>query len=305
MEHAAILMGTRNGARFLEEQLASIARQSHTNWSLHVSDDGSRDGTLEILAKFALAHDLSIAQRSGPNLGFARNFLTLAEDPAIQADFYAFCDQDDVWHPDKLARGIACLRKVPQTTPSVYATRAELIDRDGGHLGQTLLFRKPASFKNALVQNIASGNTMLFNASAKRLLEYGSNQPIASHDWWVYLLVTAVGGIAFYDPQPSIRYRQHRSNAVGGRNGLPARAFRVSQILRGHRGRYNAVNLRALRAFDRKLTDEAVETIGWFEKSRQAVRVGERLAYFRKSGVYAQTRSGQAGLMLAVLLGRL
>ena len=102
----AILMGCRDGARFLPEQLASIAAQSHRNWRLVASDDGSTDATRGILAAFRDAQGAERVEiRDGPRRGFAANYLRLAGDPAIRADWYAFADQDDVWHPDRLARG--------------------------------------------------------------------------------------------------------------------------------------------------------------------------------------------------------
>ena len=111
--HVAILMGTCNGARFLRAQLDTIAAQSHRDWRLVASDDGSADGTRAILAAFRDRHGPGRVEiRPGPRRGFAANFLWLAGDPGIGADYYAFADQDDLWHPDRLARGLdrlACL----------------------------------------------------------------------------------------------------------------------------------------------------------------------------------------------------
>ena len=104
---AAILLCTYNGARFLAEQLDSLEAQTHQNWIVISSDDGSTDQTLEILYQYQAkwpAGKLTI--RSGPQKGFCQNFLSLACDPEIKADYYAFCDQDDVWLIDKLKMGI-------------------------------------------------------------------------------------------------------------------------------------------------------------------------------------------------------
>ena len=109
----AILMGCRDGARFLPEQLASIAAQSHRR----LAAGGQRrrlDATrpARILAAFRAAQGAERVEiREGPRRGFAANYLGLAGDPAIRADWYAFADQDDVWHPDRLARGLAAARR--------------------------------------------------------------------------------------------------------------------------------------------------------------------------------------------------
>ena len=99
----AILLCTYNGARFLAEQLDSLEAQPHQNWVVIASDDGSTDQTLEILQQYQAKWPLGkLMIRSGPQKGFCQNFLSLACDPEIKADYYAFCDQDDVWLPEKL-----------------------------------------------------------------------------------------------------------------------------------------------------------------------------------------------------------
>ena len=100
----AILLGTYNGEKFLEAQLDSLEAQSVTNWTLYVSDDGSTDATLDIIHRYQSKWGTDkIRYRLGPQKGFAQNFLSLACDTSIKADYYAFCDQDDVWLPEKLS----------------------------------------------------------------------------------------------------------------------------------------------------------------------------------------------------------
>ena len=97
----AILMATFNGEKFLAEQLDSLQIQTISNWRLYVSDDGSSDGTMDIIKRYQVLWGADKLQyRPGPQKGFAQNFLSLACDPDIKADYYAFCDQDDVWLPE-------------------------------------------------------------------------------------------------------------------------------------------------------------------------------------------------------------
>lgn len=99
----AILMGTFNGEKYLAEQLDFLEAQTVTNWRLYVSDDGSTDATLDIIHRYQSKWGTDkIQYRLGPQKGFAQNFLSLACDTSIKADYYAFCDQDDVWLPEKL-----------------------------------------------------------------------------------------------------------------------------------------------------------------------------------------------------------
>src|ERR1700712_481069 len=117
----AVLMGTFNGAEYLDEQLQSLADQTYSNWSLHVSDDGSSDSTCEIVSRFASSVSQRVTLRRGPQTGFAENFLALAHDEAIDRALFAFCDQDDIWYPEKLKRAVAWFATIQDdTTPSVY-----------------------------------------------------------------------------------------------------------------------------------------------------------------------------------------
>ena len=190
----AILMGARNGERYLPEQLQSFVDQTHTNWSLHVSDDGSSDATCDIVRRFCAGLQNPITLRSGPQRGFARNFMSLACALDIMGDYFAFSDQDDIWYKNKLERALDWLTTIPDELPAVYCSRTEIVDVAGRHLGFSPLFTKSPSFKNAIVQSVGGGNTMVFNAAARSLLAAIGEIDIVSHDWWVYQIVSAAGG---------------------------------------------------------------------------------------------------------------
>ena len=230
-----ILMGTYNGEAFLADQLLSIENQSHTNWRLIISDDGSTDATLPIAKSFQDKWGSDRLEiRAGPQQGFCTNFLSLACDPTIQADFYAFSDQDDVWMVDKLARALAYFDTVNNVDlPRVYGSRTQLVDQHLTPFGYSPLFALPRSFRNALVQSIAGGNTMVFNQRAKMVLEKTGLQQVVSHDWWLYQLIKGVGGVVFYDPQPSLLYRQHNGALVGHNCGFKAKLDRIFYVFNG------------------------------------------------------------------------
>ena len=167
----AILMCTKDGATFIDDQLKSIADQTHENWTLIVSDDGSDDGTITKIKRFAGANPEKTKIRKGPGKGVCANFLSLANNSTIDADYFAFSDQDDVWHPDNLHRALAWLTGIPSDVPGLYCARTELMTIDGRSYGFSPLFTRPPAFKNSLVQSLAGGNTMVFNRAAKKILE--------------------------------------------------------------------------------------------------------------------------------------
>ena len=114
--------------------------------------------------------------------------MSLICDPAIEGDYYALSDQDDVWHPHKLSRARSFLMKASAAAPFVYCSRTRLIDEQGTEIGLSPLFKKPLHFRNALTQSIAGGNTMVFNEVVRQeLMRAGPDANAASHDWWIYL----------------------------------------------------------------------------------------------------------------------
>ena len=202
----AILLCTYNGERFLAEQLDSLEAQTHQNWVLVVSDDGSKDATVDILLKYqAKWPQGKMTIRNGPQKGFCQNFLSLACDPQIQAGYFAFCDQDDLWLPTKLAVALKNITKNQEANePYVYCGRTIYVDENLRKVGCSQLFSFPRTFRNALIQSIAGGNTMVFNPKTKEYLEKAGPVNHPSHDWWLYQLVTAVGGVVSETFSPRI-----------------------------------------------------------------------------------------------------
>lgn len=303
----SILMCTYNGQRFLAEQINSFERQSHFNWSLAISDDGSTDKTLEVVRSCASdwpRERLKIF--SGPKKGFAANFLSLTCRAEVQADFYAWSDQDDIWNEDKLETALMWLQSVPAKVPALYCGRTQLISELGIAAGQSPKFSQPPKFANALVQCIGGGNTMVFNHAARELLrEAGPHIAIVSHDWWAYQLVSgARGGVVFYDPHAKTLYRQHKSNLVGSNAGWYARLYRLWMVLHGRFHEWNRKNIRALEVMSHRLDQQSVETLSNFKTARDQP-LFPRLAGIRRSGVYRQTLGGNLGLLFAALIRKI
>jgi glycosyltransferase involved in cell wall biosynthesis len=302
----AILLCTYQGCDLLPLQLDSIAAQTHQSWSVYASDDGSSDGTVEVLERYQRAWEpgrLSIV--AGPRRGFVQNFLSLTCRPEIDADYFAYADQDDVWEPEKLTRAIARLARAGGSTAALYGSRTRLIDRSGRLIGQSPLFVRPPSFANALAHNIAGGNTMTFNSAARALLRRSIDAGCApvTYDWWAYLLVSGAGGIVMYDPEPMVRYRQHARNQVGARIGMSDRMGNVREMLRGRVRGWSDVNLAALERVRDLLTPQNARTLDLFRDARRRSLV-PRLVGLWRSGVRRQTAGGNAGLWLAAVLGR-
>ena len=302
----AILLCTYNGARFLAEQLDSLESQIHQNWIVIASDDGSTDQTLEILQQYQNKWPSGkLTIRSGPQKGFCQNFLSLACDPEIKADYYAFCDQDDVWLPAKLEVALAnTIANESVDVPSLYCGRTKYVTKNLKPCGMSPLFVFPPSFRNALVQSIAGGNTMVFNLASKNLIEKVGAVDVPSHDWWLYQLVSGVEGIVFYDKVPQLLYRQHDFALVGGNNSFPAKMERVWMLLQGRFQKWNTQNIYALKLVNHLLVKNHQEILKMFELLRGA-GIKDRFRLMEVCGLYRQTRRGTFSLFLANLINKI
>ncbi len=300
----AILLCTYNGARFLPPQLASYEAQD-SDWRLFVSDDGSTDATFDLLADFQKKHGAAKVQiRQGPRKGFVANFLSLACDPAIDGEYYALSDQDDVWDADKLSRARKALRDTPGGEPLVYCSRTRLIDEHGAALRLSLNYRRPPHFRNALAQSLASGNTMVLNEPTRQLLmRVGADVGAPAHDWWIYLLVTAVGGRMLYDQTPTVSYRMHGRNLIGSNSSAAAQIRRAAMLWQGRYKGWAEMNVAALERIESEMTTENRKTFDLFRRSRKQSLV-PRISGLIRSGIYRQTILGDIGLAAAALAGK-
>ncbi|MGF6425650.1 glycosyltransferase family 2 protein [Bradyrhizobium elkanii] len=300
----AILLATFNGAAHIKEQLESFAAQSHNDWELVVSDDGSTDRTLAIVQEFAHSVPQRIELTDGPQKGFWRNFVSLTKRAeSSDAELFAFSDQDDIWFPDKLGRAAKWFATGSSDIPRLYFTRTELIDEDGRLVGLSPLFRRKPSFQNALVQNMGGGNTMVMNKAAKRLLAQAPDDiALISHDWWAYQVVTGSGGVAFYDPLPSLKYRQHRNNLIGANRGFWQRYLRATAFANRRMKHWNEVNIATLNKMRYSFTPPTLSTLDDFAAARRST-LSKRIYLLSRSGVYRQGILETVGLYLGAMLG--
>ena len=305
-EHkVVVLLATCDGEEFLHEQLQSYRDQSHTNWELFVSDDGSTDRTIELIEGFAKLVPQRVTLRQGPRQGFWRNFLSMVRLCDVDGEFFAYSDQDDVWATDKLARAIDWLAAVPTDVPALYFTRTALISREGKLLGYSPLFTRASTFQNALVQSIGGGNTMVFNRAAKlALAAVPEDILVSTHDWWTYQVVTGIGGVAHFDAYPSLKYRQHGGNLVGANSGLYQRLRRLWLFAQGRVIFWNDINIKALNEIRHLLSPSSLATFDRFILARKSA-LPKRLYLLWRSGVYRQSAFENFGIFFGSIFERI
>jgi glycosyltransferase involved in cell wall biosynthesis len=204
-----VLLATFNGARYLNLQLQSIADQNHVCVKVIANDDGSSDDTMNILEKWkesGLIEKISTSNRKGPTSAF----LSLLKESS-EFEFIAFSDQDDVWAQDKLWKQFL---RITDSSPTLVFSSRQYIDQDGNSMGASKKLQKSPSFRNAMVENIAPGNTLMLNNSAINLVNRISAVNVIHYDAWIYLLLSAFGKISYID-EHLVKYRIHSNNHVG------------------------------------------------------------------------------------------
>ncbi|MFT6955225.1 MAG: rhamnosyltransferase [Halieaceae bacterium] len=214
----AILLSTFDGDAYLEEQIESIRSQSHQNWTLYVRDDGSTDGTIAILEAAIGDSRIRFLQLSpSQHLGLVGSFGSLLSTAIDQsADYLFFCDQDDVWLPDKLERQLSYFE--PGDVPQLVYSDTKLVDECLRPLLGRAAFQADRKTGSAAVelfftQNSIPGCAMAINASLARLA-LPIPEAATMHDWWLALVASAVGEVTCVE-EPLLLYRQHSKNSIG------------------------------------------------------------------------------------------
>lgn len=184
----SIVLATYNGTRYLREQLDSVVAQTYPNLEILITDDGSADGTLELLAAYAARHTNIRLLTGQPNVGYIKNFERGCL--ASRGDFIALCDQDDWWHPQKIEKLYAAIGKAPL----IYSDSElgdEHLQPTGAFLSQRVNCR---SFDNCLQQAVFCriyGHTMLMTRDfMQRAIPF---LPFIPHDWWLSFVATLDG----------------------------------------------------------------------------------------------------------------
>ena len=240
----AILLATYNGAKYIREQLDSLFQQSCDDFHLYIRDDGSKDDTLKIVEEYRqkFSDRITVLEDSQKHKGAAKSFMTLLQ--VVDSDYYMFCDQDDIWLPNKVESTFARMKEIEGTAqnagtanavgnaPVLVATDLKVVDEQLSPIKDSFnadlkidVFRKHPEL--ICVRHVVTGCTMLFNRAAKEA-SLPMSPRATMHDEWVALSVHFKGGIISILDEATILYRQHTSNTLGAeqaRKGFFARAI--------------------------------------------------------------------------------
>ncbi|WP_257985253.1 glycosyltransferase family 2 protein [Bacillus sp. T33-2] len=290
MKKVQVLMSTYNGEKYVVQQIQSLLDQDHRNLQILIRDDGSRDDTLSILEQFSRKNK-NIIFIKGANEGVISSFFELVLNASEDADYYAFCDQDDFWKPSKVSRAVKLLDKEDSDVPLLYLSRLDIVDEQLSFLKHSQIPPQGISLKNAIIQNIATGCTIVFNKAMLTLFKSHIPQveKVSMHDAWFYLLGTAFGKV-IYDEQSHILYRQHSSNTLGmADNKLKSAVVRYKAFKKqGHLKPFTLQTEEFYRLFKPQLNGQQRKLIEDFLNNRNSFF--RRLMYAGSTPLYRQNK---------------
>lgn len=227
-----VLLSAYNGEKYIAEQLDSVMSQKGVDVYLMIRDDGSSDNTDEIIRCYEKRYPRKIFYYRGKNIGCCESYRWLMSKAIdgytgvnIQPDWFAFCDQDDIWEEDKLNIAVNSLSDADNSVPNLFFSSFQKIDSRGYEI-QTVKKKFRLSFGEALIMNPSVGCTQVFNRSLLCMAIRFFPNSLILHDWWIYSVCLALSGNVIYEEKPLVRYRQHEANVIGSKEMTKFRKLR-------------------------------------------------------------------------------
>lgn len=217
----AVLLAVYNSGKYVRELIDSLLVQTESHFTIYVHDDGSTEANVNILKKCIAENPQRIKWLEYPSVGGAKNnFLSMLD--RVEADYFMFCDQDDIWMPKKVEFSLSQMRNMEKVSsdPCLVFSDLKVVDQNLKVIDESFMHymkRDPSntSVKELIIQNVAAGCTMMINNQLASLArKYHNKDNIFMHDWWCILIAALVGRISYID-EPLVLYRQHDNNTVG------------------------------------------------------------------------------------------
>ena len=242
-----VLMSTYNGEKYLRQQLDSLVNQDLKHIEVLIRDDGSSDDTINILEEYSSKYTF-IKYYYGDNKGPAKSFFDLL-NRCDDADYYALCDQDDVWFKDKLSSAVNLLKNEDKNIPLLYCGRFTLTDQDLNPLNSNISkLYSYTDFAHSLIYHTAPGCTFVFNHKAKELVKKYDveKEYCVIHDALIHKIVAMFGKVIL-DNESHMYYRQHSNNVYGlTANKLKEFVHRIKNFTNGNVSGYRSDTAKSL-----------------------------------------------------------
>lgn len=276
----SILMSTYNGENYIAEQLDSLINQKYKNIEIYIRDDGSTDKTKEIIKEY-MQKVKNIHLIEGINIGFMNSFFELLKI-SNDFDYYAYCDQDDVWMEDKIERAVKFLEGTDKDKPVLYFSNSDYYDSDMNFLG-TAEVNKVYNFRNSLVECVTQGMTMVINETTRKFIVQNKAENVLFHDWWTYMICSGFGQIV-YDNKSLVKYRRHNKSVTSeGKNIIQLLIWRINNFLFSDKLKQIKAQLKEYKKlYYTNLSDENKKILNLFTNEKYYFKIAIKKTFYPK-----------------------
>lgn len=299
-ERVAVLLSTYNGEKWLKEQIDSILNQTYSNIQIYVRDDGSTDNTLNILKEYEKEHKLVLI--CGDNKGYTKSFIEILRY-VNDCQYYAFCDQDDIWFEDKIERAVKSLNERDNNKPLMYCSSYDFYDGEMNFIKHGKNMKKGPSFLNSLVDVIALGTCCVVNENARKEIIKATGDEICSHDWWIYFVCAGLGEV-IYDDKASMKYRRHGNNtSFCGGPFIKLQVYRIKKFFLGNYFKnVKTQQIKYKEYYYDKLSKENKELLDLFTNEKYSIKKAFKKAFYPK--MFRQNMIDEIIIRIIFLLGK-
>ncbi len=275
MHKVNVLISTYNGEKYIREQIDSILNQTYENISIYVRDDGSTDNTLNILKEYENNGHIILLKET--NIGFGRSFLKLLQY-ANDGNFWAFCDQDDVWDEHKIEYACECLCKMNPKSPNIYVHDFIFTDESLVPVSRYENYIKNYDFRMSITECLHMGFSMVINGVFRDLMLRGDISSIPSHDWWAELIAMEFGNIKI---DHYIGAKHRRLNSSISENNIPNRIKWFIKALKGG-SEIPYLTKEFKRVFDTEMKNMDLQLINLFVNEKYSLKNAINKSFYFK-----------------------
>lgn len=270
-----IVMSTYNGEKYIREQMDSLLSQTYDNIEIYVRDDGSKDDTVRILKEYQEKHAIHLIE--GKNIGFSASFfevLAAAED----GEYWSFCDQDDIWFPEKVSLAVEWMERQKQDKPLLYYSLSEMFDESGKILGIQEPPKGSLCFRRAMTGTFGVGFSMVINRQLRAEMLKCDPDQVHSHDWLAGAIALGFGKL-HVNHKICARYRRLDSSVT--RISLSRKVRWAFSMLRDD-GDVAERNREYIRVYRERLSPQKREIAELFNIEKYSLKKSLKKAFYPK-----------------------
>ncbi|PIO78239.1 glycosyltransferase [Streptococcus parauberis] len=300
VKRIAVAMSTYNGEKYLTEQIESVLSQSNVDITLFIRDDMSSDKTKILLETFR--NKVIIIDNQKTNLGVGNSFMDLLYAIGSDFDYYAFCDQDDVWLSNKVESAVEVLTGL--SGPQLYCSNQTVVNEQLKPIRTRHNYKINTSYLQIVNNNKITGCTMLWNQELQKILIEPSHRPKKEllqnriHDVWVSLVASLVGQI-HYDTNSYILYRQHENNVVGVKKVMLLENWKKKLNNKSKRNGRSMISKEALEKLPNLISDRENKKLTLFATYR--INIKNKIHLLQNLKLLNGTGESQIALLIKVL----